>query len=134
MLGHLDRNELDQHVTVLGWLHLGMSLLVMVIGVFIFTLMGGIGVIADAPEAQTILGIVGGTLFTVSALLSLPGLVVGYGLLKRRPWARIAAIVVSLLIGLHFPIGTLLGVYTLWAMSQVSAKDYFALESEQLGE
>jgi hypothetical protein len=106
----------------------------MVIGIFIFVLMGGIGVIAEAPKAQTILEIVGGALFIVSALLSLPGLVVGYGLLKRRPWARIAAMVVGLLSCLHFPIGTLLGVYTLWAMLQVSAKDYFAFESDSRDE
>jgi hypothetical protein len=51
------------------------------------------------------------------ALLGLPGLLAGYGLLTRKPWARILAIVVGILSLLNFPIGTAIGLYTQWALS-----------------
>ena len=46
------------------------------------------------------------------ALLGLPGLLAGYGLLTRKPWARILAIVVGILSLLNFPVGTAIGLYT----------------------
>jgi hypothetical protein len=43
-------------------------------------------------------------------------LVAGYGLLNRRPWGRIVAIIAAVLALLKFPIGTALGIYTLWVL------------------
>ena len=60
------------------------------------------------------------------ATLSLPGLAAGYGLLKHQPWARILAIVVGILSLLNFPLGTAIGIYTLWVLMQPTAADYFA--------
>jgi zinc-ribbon domain len=51
-----------------------------------------------------------------SALLGLGAVVVGWGLLHREPWARGAAIVAGILFIFHPPFGTLLGIFTLWAL------------------
>lgn len=42
--------------------------------------------------------------------------IVGWGLLDRRPWARILGIVLAFLALLSFPLGTALGIYTLWVL------------------
>ena len=47
-------------------------------------------------------------------LLILGLLVAGYGMLKRRSWAKVAGIVSSCFCALSFPFGTALCVYTLW--------------------
>jgi len=57
------------------------------------------------------------------AALGLPGLLAGYGLLTRKPWARVLAIVVGILSLLNFPIGTAIGIYTLWVLTQPVATD-----------
>jgi hypothetical protein len=44
------------------------------------------------------------------------GIIAGWGLMDRQPWARIPAIILGFLSLLHFPIGTALGVYTLWVL------------------
>ena len=49
-------------------------------------------------------------------VLGLPGIIAGAGLLKFRPWARILGIIISALDLIHFPFGTALGVYGLWAL------------------
>lgn len=41
------------------------------------------------------------------------GIVAGWGLMQRRHWARVLAIVLSFLRLLNFPFGTALGIYTL---------------------
>jgi len=51
-----------------------------------------------------------------SALMGLAALCAGWGLLHREPWARTAGIVVGILFLFHPPFGTLLGIFTLWAL------------------
>jgi hypothetical protein len=53
------------------------------------------------------------------------GLLAGWGLIERQPWARILAIVLGCLALLHFGIGTALGIYTLWVLlPSDSAREY----------
>jgi hypothetical protein len=42
---------------------------------------------------------------------------VGWSLLNRKPWGRTLAIVAAVLALLKFPMGTALGIYTLWVMA-----------------
>jgi hypothetical protein len=53
---------------------------------------------------------------------------VGFGLLRRRSWARVIGIVVAILSLLKFPLGTALGIYTLWVLLPTeSAMEYEAI-------
>ncbi len=49
-------------------------------------------------------------------IVSLAGIIGGIGLMQRRPWGRIVLLVVSFFNLLHIPLGTALGVYTLWVL------------------
>jgi hypothetical protein len=63
------------------------------------------------------------TVFTAALAL-----VAGYGLLNRRPWGRIVAIIAAILALLKFPIGTALGIYTLWVLAPgASGLEYDAI-------
>lgn len=44
-------------------------------------------------------------------------LIAGIGLLNRRPWGRVVAIIVAILTLVKFPFGTALGIYTLWVLA-----------------
>lgn len=58
-------------------------------------------------------------------LFTLPSLIAGYGLLKRKRWARIAGIIASVLAAMNVPHGTALCIYSLWFMfSEKGAKFY----------
>ena len=54
--------------------------------------------------------------FMFVALLAIPGLIAGYGLLKFRPWARMLTIVLAVFELIRFPFGTILGIYSLWVL------------------
>ena len=58
--------------------------------------------------------------------LATPGVIAGYGLLKRKSWARVLAIVIGILNLVNFPIGTAIGVYTIFVLMQEEATDFFA--------
>lgn len=48
------------------------------------------------------------------AAFTLPSFIAGYGLLKRRKWAKVASIISAVLAAMFFPIGTAVCVYTFW--------------------
>jgi hypothetical protein len=53
---------------------------------------------------------------------------VGFSLLRRKPWGRVLGIVVAILSLLKFPVGTALGIYTLWVLVPAeSAMEYDAI-------
>lgn len=99
----------------------------MLIGIFLFMLLSGIGVAiaTEDPIAPRILVTVGTAVGTLLVVLSLPGIIAGYGLLKRRAWARPLAIIVGALSLFNVPIGTLVGFYTLLVLLPTEAADYF---------
>ncbi|HEX8493420.1 MAG TPA: hypothetical protein VF658_11300 [Pyrinomonadaceae bacterium] len=65
-------------------------------------------------------------MFTFSLLFTLPSVIAGYALLKRKSWARTAAIIAGILAAPSFPHGTALGVYTLWFMFGNEGKALYA--------
>jgi hypothetical protein len=53
------------------------------------------------------------------------GFLAGWGLLRRERWARMLTMVLSFLALLNIPLGTALGVYSLWVLlPQQSERDY----------
>ena len=58
-------------------------------------------------------------------LFTLPSFVAGYGLLKRKKWAKVWAIISAVLAGGQFPMGTAVTVYTFWFLFSDPGKQYF---------
>jgi len=56
------------------------------------------------------------------------GFLAGWGLMHREPWARILALVLGFVALFNIPVGTALGVYTLWVLLPAqSQQEYDAL-------
>ena len=125
-MNSLNQRQLQLQVPVVGWLLIVGHALFLLIGGFVFILLAGIGVASGEREAMAILGTVGTAVGLLLVVLGIPGLVAGAGLLARRSWARILAIVVGILGLVNFPIGTVIGVYTLCVLMQDAAAEYFA--------
>jgi hypothetical protein len=114
---------MDTHVKVLGVLFIVVSALGTLGAFLVATVFGVAGVAtaartsgSDAAIALPIIGLAGTALTMYLLALSLPGLAAGIGLLKYKPWARILAIVLSVLHLINFPIGTILAAYALYVL------------------
>jgi|SRR5579884_606905 len=114
---------MQQHVKILGWLHISFGIIGILIGIAIVMFFGGMaGVIAatdrtdSAAVGMAIMGFIGILALIVMLVLSVPGVIAGFGLLSFRPWARILTIVLSALDLIHVPFGTALGIYGLWVL------------------
>ncbi len=110
--------NMKEHVTLVAALRIGMSILMLLAAVIVFVSVVGGGLLSRDLEAIRITGIVGTAVAGFLGLLSVPGIVAGIGLLKRRGWARILALVLSIFDLLAFPIGTLIAVYSIWILAQ----------------
>ena len=125
-MNQMNQHAMQQHMPILGWLYVVGHAIFLVIGAFVFLLLIGLAPVTGESEAIWILPLVGTTVGLLMAALSLPGLLAGYGLLTRKSWARVLAIVVGILGLLNFPLGTAIGLYTLWVLTQPAATEYFA--------
>jgi hypothetical protein len=113
------------HVRILGWCFIVYSAIVALVGMVIGAIVFFGGVISGDHQAMFITGAVGSAIACFLIIISLPGIFAGLGLLKMRPWARIVAIVVGVLHILSFPLGTALGVYTLWVLLNAETEAMF---------
>ena len=59
------------------------------------------------------------------ALTGLAGILAGWGLLDRQPWARMLAIVLGCIALIHVPFGTALGIYTLWVLLPAESEEEY---------
>jgi hypothetical protein len=117
--------SMEQHITLLGWLHIALNILLILVAAFMFVMMVGIGLTSGDAEAVRVMPIVGTAVGGFMTVLALPGILTGIGLLKRKPWARLAAAVLGIINLTNFPLGTAVGVYTLWILLQNEAADHF---------
>jgi hypothetical protein len=107
---------MEKHITFVAVLNIAFGFLGLFFAVFLFVAIIGAGIISGEPEAMTITSIVGTALAFFLVITSLPEIIGGFGLLKRKAWARILILVVACLDLLWIPIGTIIGIYELWVL------------------
>src|SRR5688572_18821005 len=104
-MNQIDERQIGQHIKIVGWLHIIGSAFSLAIGVFVFYLLTGIGVVSGDAQAVAVLSIVGTSVGAFLSLLALPGIASGIGVLMHKSWGQILAIAVGILNLINFPIG-----------------------------
>ncbi len=118
---------MEKHLPVVGWLNIVYSGIAVLIGLFVWFLLMGVSTLPDVRyEAGAVLHIVGFFFAALMTLVSAPGIIGGIGVLKRQEWSRILLIIVGFLNLLAFPIGTAIGIYTLWVLLREETAQLFA--------
>jgi hypothetical protein len=116
-----DLSRIEKHITLVGVFHIVYHALGFVGGLLLLALVAFVrGFVVD-PFAARIVWWVGTLIATFLMVLSVPGVIGGVWLLRRREWARILTLIVGAVGLIDIPLGTALGVYTLWALTQDDA-------------
>ncbi len=123
---------MKEHITAVGVLNIGLGVLGVLVACIVVAGTIGPGFIALMVEGDplplSILAVIGGFVALFLVVLSVPGIVGGIGLLKYKPWARYLTLVVAALALFNIPIGTAVGVYTIWVLVQDKTAKLFAPE------
>jgi hypothetical protein len=114
-----------QHLQILAAIYLGMGAVGGVIGLIVFVAVAGGGLLSGDPTAMTITTIVGASIALFFLLMAAPAIAAGIGLYKYRSWSRPLAMVLGFLLLWFVPIGTAIGIYTLWALLQPETAQLF---------
>ena len=109
---------MEKHINVVAALHIGFSIFGIIIAVIIYSVLNLAGDFVNDDEANFILSIVANAVATFFIIMSVPGIIGGIGLFKRKEWARILVLILSVLDLFNFPVGTAVGVYSIWALVQ----------------
>ncbi len=109
---------MEKHINVVAALQIGCSILGILFALLVYTILNLAGDFSEAPEASFILTIIANSLAVFFTIISVPGIIGGIGLLKRKEWARIVVLIISVLNLFNFPIGTAVGAYSIWALVQ----------------
>jgi len=125
------RSRVREHVKLLGILWMAYSALHVVAGAIVLLvsklvvlrILEGQG--GPPPEVmiwlRPLISMVGWLILAKAAV----GFFAGFGLLQREPWARVVALVVGFLALLSVPVGTALGIYTLWVLLPTKSEDEY---------
>ncbi len=127
----LRRSRVREHVRLVGILWMAYSALHVVAGVAVLvvanTIFGRVIHIPNGPPPEVtvwlrpLLSVIGWLILAKAAV----GFFAGWGLLQREEWARVVALVVGFIALLNVPIGTALGIYTLWVLLPTQSDDEY---------
>lgn len=116
---------MSQQINTVAYLHIAYGIFVLLGGFIAFFVLLGSGIISGDRTAIAVTSGIGLLIMLVLLVIGLPSLFAGYGLLRRREWARILAFIMSILALFSFPVGTAIGGYTLWVLSKEEVRAAF---------
>lgn len=122
--------KMKKHVTVVGILRIVLSSLALLAAIILYVVINfAKGFVGDEEIAVTVLTFIGTAIPVFIGSVSLLGIAGGIGLLAYKNWARILVLVVSVIGCLNIPIGTFVGVYTIWVLMQTETIQLFSQKS-----
>ncbi len=118
---------MEKHVELLGKLFIVYHGIFVVLGILGFVFLAALAIVPDLHyemmAALSLIWLIGGVFYLI---LVGPGIIAGIGLLKRKTWARILAIILAILNLPVFPFGTALGIYALYVLLKEDVTPLFS--------
>jgi len=121
---------MEKHINIVAALQIGLSIFNLLIAFLIFTVLKLVGGFVDDANGATILSLIADILAIVFIVISVPGILAGMGLYKRKEWARILTLILSIVEIFSFPFGTAIGIYSIWALIQPETTAAFSHTEE----
>jgi len=116
---------MEKHIQIVAALRIGFSILGLIIGLLLYSLFFLLGDFIDDADVQVVFTIIAKVVLVVIIVLGIPGIIAGVGLLKRKEWARILTLILSVIDLINFPVGTAVGAYSIWALVQPEVVGHF---------
>jgi hypothetical protein len=112
----------ERHIRILGIIYIALGALGILAALLLFVGVTGEGLLSENKETILISTATATAVGVFLGLISIFAVIGGSGLLQRRSWARVLVIALGCLYLLSFPLGTGIGIYTLWALTKQEAR------------
>ena len=113
---------MERHIRILGVIYIAFGALGILAALLLFVGFTGKGLLSENGKTIWIATSAGAAVAIFLVLISTLAIIGGEGLLRRRSWARVLVIVLGCLYLPSFPLGTVVGIYTLWALTKQEAR------------
>lgn len=120
-----------EHIRLVAILNIVYGSIIALAGLIILLAFGGLAGLAglshdaDAAMGAGVLGLIGAFITGLLFIIAAPSIIAGIGLLYFKAWARILALILSILHLPGIPLGTALGIYGLWTLLKPESEALF---------
>jgi hypothetical protein len=105
----------EKHVRVLGWLHIVLGAIDLLIGLAMLGMLSGFGAFSRDPAGFAMMSAIGAFAVLIMLILVVPNFICGLGLLRNwGGWVLVVAVVLAFFNLMKFPYGTAIALYTFW--------------------
>jgi uncharacterized membrane protein len=109
-------DAMRKHITTLGILYIVFGLLGILVAILFINALAGRAPIPATTRFIFSTSGFGSVLAFFFGIVSVPAIVGGIALLTRRSWSRILLLILGFLNLFNIPLGTILGIYTIWVL------------------
>ncbi|MCT4593858.1 MAG: hypothetical protein N4A57_06270 [Anaeromicrobium sp.] len=112
----MDEKNMKDHIKIIGIAYMIYSGLGLAIVAFMGLFASGLSLFSGDMGVILPITALSNIVVVILLIVSLPGILGGYYLMKGKNWARILVIVLSLFNLANFPLGTILGAYSIYIL------------------
>jgi hypothetical protein len=115
----------EEHVNLVAILHIAWGVLLLIASGVVMILLGAGGLLAEHEETAYIIAGIATFASGLLVVTAAAGIIGAWGLLRRRPWARLTVMVMSAIWLIKIPVGTALGIYSFYALTRTDVVALF---------
>lgn len=107
---------MDIHKQIAAWLAIVTGVLSLFVTLIVFLFLGGVAALAGNAQVTGVFATLGVFVFVFFGLFAIINVVAGASYLRGSSVAKIWLVIANIFSLFGFPIGTLIGAYSLWAI------------------
>ncbi|PAB58231.1 hypothetical protein [Anaeromicrobium sediminis] len=112
----MHEKNMKDHIKIIGIAYMIYSGLALVLVAFVGLFASGLSLFTGEMGVILPVAAMSNIIIVILLIVSLPGILGGYYLMKGKSWARILIIVLSIFNLANFPLGTILGAYSIYIL------------------
>jgi Na+-driven multidrug efflux pump len=116
-------NTYKTHQKILGAIFIAYGVINLIGGITLLATLNIVNIFVDEPEVIQIVAIFSRLLGGILVATSIPAIIAGIGYLQERKWSKNIGLVIGIIYLLFIPIGTVIGIYSIWLSSQPVIKE-----------
>ncbi len=123
---------MHKEIELLGALHIAISILYTVVFSAIYAVLLSKGFFSDKESSANIQLVILAVVGIFLMLFAISGVIAALGIIRNRPWAQMMILILGCLDLICVPLGTALGIYTIWIFMHSEISDSKVTNDESI--
>jgi len=116
-------NTFKTHQKILGAIFIAYGAINLIGGITLLAAMNVVSIYVDEWEVIQVVTIFSRLIGGILLATSIPAIIAGIGYLQEKNWSKNLGLVIGIIYLLFIPIGTIIGIYTIWLSAQTVIKE-----------